>query len=202
MRRNSISQATVILVLSLIFASFLVFASTQVAETKPQVVSKCPIADKCPYYQHAVGAGLVQGQGKGCPLKDKGCPYYSQHKGDSSVVDALVTENDDCPLAKKCKFYEDIKAGKAVKADFSKSACPLADKCPYYEELKKNGTNINDCPVLHACPHFSKKDLESQPHPEGHAHGHAHKGQECPFIAKQKAAAAAKKEAAVGHEEL
>lgn len=78
-------------------------------------------------------------------------------------------------------------------------------KCPYYEELKKNGTNTAaDCPLMHKCPHFSKKDVETQPHPEGHAHGHKHKGQECPFIAKQKAEekAAAAKLAARDKEEL
>ncbi|KNC96472.1 uncharacterized protein SPPG_08063 [Spizellomyces punctatus DAOM BR117] len=158
-----------------------------------EVPHKCPISEKCPYYEHAKDTGMIKSSDdktatKGCPLKEKGCPYYEKHKGDHNLVDALVTENDDCPLASKCKFYQDVKDGTASAVNFNKSDCPLAHKCPYYDELKKNGsTTATDCPVLHACPHFSKKDLETQPHVGGHPHGHAHKGHECPFIAKKKA---------------
>ncbi|KAI9015174.1 hypothetical protein BC832DRAFT_528119, partial [Gaertneriomyces semiglobifer] len=141
---------------------------------------------------------------EGCPLRKGGCPYYDQHKQDKGIVGALTTENDDCPLAHKCKFYQDVKEGKVDQVDFSKSNCPLAEKCPYYEEIKKSGAKgAADCPVIHACPHFSKKDIETQPHKGGHAHGHSHEGKKCPYLAKQKADnAQVKNDDSVGHDEL
>ncbi|TPX60836.1 hypothetical protein PhCBS80983_g01536 [Powellomyces hirtus] len=153
---------------------------------------KCPVAGKCPYYEHAKDISNdkhgEEAKHAGCPLKDGGCPYYSQHKKDHTVEETLVTESGDCPLAKKCKWYQDIKDGKANEVDFSKTDCPLAGKCPYYDELKKNGTaGASDCPVLHACPHFTKKDLETQPHPHGQAHGHGHDAKKCPHLQAQKA---------------
>ncbi|KAJ3045864.1 hypothetical protein HDV00_006128 [Rhizophlyctis rosea] len=146
---------------------------------------KCPIAEKCPYYKHAKESDIAGSGGHGCPLKDKGCPYYDQHKKDHDIKDMLVSDNHECPLKGKCSFYQDIKDGKASKVDFSGHKCPLGHKCPYYEEIKKNGSKAAvDCPVLHACPHFSQKDLKSQPHPGGYAHGHKHDASKCPYLHK------------------
>ncbi|KAJ3152407.1 hypothetical protein HDU86_005585 [Geranomyces michiganensis] len=157
---------------------------------------KCPIAHKCPYYDHAKHApadgAAAADQHKGCPLKTGGCPYYDAHKADHTVEDVVVAESGECPLAKKCKWYQDVKDGKTKDVDFEKTDCPLAGKCPYYEEIKKNGSaGASDCPVLHACPHFSRKDIETAPHVKGQPHGHPHDHAKCPHLQAQKAATAA-----------
>ncbi|KAJ3146537.1 hypothetical protein HDU89_006222 [Geranomyces variabilis] len=168
--------------------------------------SKCPIAHKCPYYDHAKqapadAAEAAEQHRKGCPLKSGGCPYYDQHKHDHNVEDVVVAESGECPLAHKCKWYQDVKDGKAKDVDFDKTDCPLAGKCPYYEEMKKNGSaGAADCPVLHACPHFSRKDIETAPHPHGYPHGHAHDHNKCPHLKAQKAATAVGSD--VGRDEL
>ncbi|KAJ3042989.1 hypothetical protein HK097_001858 [Rhizophlyctis rosea] len=177
--------------LPLLFAALL-GAAAAAGDSEQAVVAneeavKCPIAEKCPYYQHAKESGAAGSEHAGCPLKDKGCPYYAQHKKDHDVKDMLVSDNHECPLKGKCSFYQDVKDGKADSVDFSGHKCPLDKKCPYYDEIKKNGTHAAvDCPVLHACPHFSQKDLKSQPHPGGYAHGHKHDASKCPYMNKGK----------------
>ncbi|KAJ3278616.1 hypothetical protein HK104_002172 [Borealophlyctis nickersoniae] len=165
------------------------------------VGSKCPVAGKCPYYEHAKELAAAKeaegGEGAaathhGCPLHEKGCPYYDKHKKDHGIEDVVTSEDHECPLKDKCSFYKDVKEGRASKVDWKAHKCPLGHKCPYYEELVKNGSAKGvDCPVLHACPHFKKEDIEGQPHPEGYAHGHKHNAEECPFLKKKKAQEAA-----------
>ncbi|KAI8826696.1 uncharacterized protein EV422DRAFT_7012 [Fimicolochytrium jonesii] len=207
------------IVLSLLWASLISAHGTAVSADR---VSECPIAEKCPYYERI----KVQRQARqsasgddaeahhGCPLKSGGCPYYEQHKNDHNAEDALVEPGDACPLASKCKWYQDIKDGKANSVDFNKSDCPLKDKCPYYAEIKQArpntdrvdaaGKKASDCPVLHACPHFSKEDIKSQPHPHGHAHEHGHQAAKCPHLQKVKQQEEAEKAAAAagGRDEL
>ncbi|KAJ3011124.1 hypothetical protein HKX48_007006 [Thoreauomyces humboldtii] len=154
------------------------------------VAHKCPIAEKCPYYASSKEATEKDGKHyTGCPLKDGKCPYFDQHKKDHTVEESLVSADHKCPLAEKCKWYKDIKDGNASDVDFSQTNCPLAGKCPYYTDVKEKGEKgASDCPVLHACPHFTKKDLDTQPHPHGNAHGHGHDAAKCPHMRAQQAA--------------
>ncbi|RKO88785.1 hypothetical protein BDK51DRAFT_13710, partial [Blyttiomyces helicus] len=120
---------------------------------------------------------------KGCPLDGKECPYFEQHKKDSKLADFVVSPGDECPLAKKCSFYKEVKEGHAP-TEWKTSKCPLGDKCPYYGEIKSKGAaaTAHDCPVLHNCPHFSK-EAPGTPHP----HPHSHKGEaaKCPHLKKE-----------------
>ncbi|KAJ3059126.1 hypothetical protein HDU98_004883 [Podochytrium sp. JEL0797] len=116
---------------------------------------KSPLKHKCPY----VDEHHVAHDGKGCPLKNGGCPYFSEHKGDKNIADMLEHEGG-CPLKEKCPYYEAIKNGEKV--DLSGHACPLADKCPYYKEVKDHG-GVGGCPLEKKCPHF-KKDFEAGQH--------------------------------------
>ncbi|KAJ3417505.1 hypothetical protein HDV05_003369 [Chytridiales sp. JEL 0842] len=158
--------------------------------------SGCPLAGKCPYVkEHAVDA-----KGEGCPLQKGGCPYYEKHKGDKEIGDTITEEDSHCPLSGKCKFYDEMKAGKDLSdIKWDGAACPLKDKCPYYKKLVESGGKTADCPLEKGCPHF-KKDFEKG----GHAHhakvGDSHSKEDCPYYKKIKEKEAAA--AAAEHEEL
>ncbi|KAI8927550.1 hypothetical protein BC831DRAFT_451850 [Entophlyctis helioformis] len=133
----------------------------------------------------------VPNTGHGCPLEGKKCPYFEKHKQDHSLLDVVVSQGHECPLAHtKCPFYKDIKEDKAsiAEIDWEHSKCPLAGKCPYYEELKANGSKAFDCPVLHKCPHFAKKDGAHQVH---HDYDAGKAAAECPYLKAEQAKAKA-----------
>ncbi|KAJ3290149.1 hypothetical protein HDU76_007433 [Blyttiomyces sp. JEL0837] len=149
---------------------------------------ECPLSGKCKY----VAEHHKEGAKNGCPLEKSGCPYFEHHKNDESIVDLVQEKGHKCPLEGKCSYYDDVKAGKDV--DLSGTECPLADKCPYYDEVKKdNGSNIKDCPLEHACPHF-KKDFESGKHAHHAGPGDSHAAGDCPYLKKSKSES--------GHNEL
>ncbi|KAI8847346.1 hypothetical protein BC829DRAFT_396700 [Chytridium lagenaria] len=164
---------------TLFICIFVSVASFSHSEASLSAVSKCPLSGKCPYVANFEGKAS---SGSGCPLSSGKCPYYTAKK--DGKLPGLLTEPDSkCPLAGKCSFYKDIKAGKEV--DLSGSACPLKGKCPYYADLKNNKTKADSCPLEHACPHF-KKDFE-----KGGKKAHrgdvkdAHDSKRCPYLHKE-----------------
>ncbi|KAK5669431.1 hypothetical protein QVD99_003826 [Batrachochytrium dendrobatidis] len=158
---------------------------------------KCPLSGKCPHYEKIAksraesiptqrDSSAAAEHSHGCPLKGKNCPYFDQHSKEHSLLDIVQTEDHKCPLSStKCPFYHNIKSDNVVPSmyNWEASKCPLAAKCPYYDDIKKNNGKALDCPVLHGCPHFKKKDSTHQVH---HDHNAAEAAHECPYLKKEK----------------
>ncbi|KAJ3273686.1 centractin- actin- protein of the dynactin complex [Terramyces sp. JEL0728] len=133
--------------------------------------SKCPLAGKCSYFEkvkqdseHEVDTGLFECpfshdpkkchleqaskcsylSGKRCPHANPDCPFFKKNPSPN-----------ECPVSKKCPFYNEIKAGKETKLDWSAHNCPLWDKCPYYYKMKAHPNKMFACPLLGDCPVFT-----------------------------------------------
>ncbi|KAJ3213475.1 hypothetical protein HDU67_002856 [Dinochytrium kinnereticum] len=182
-------RSLLLLVLALLAVVAAVHGYKEYANGGAEAAEKkgCPLAGKCPYVKDH-HKDVKEGEGEGCPLKKGGCPYYDQHKGDGSMADMLTAKGSKCPLSGKCPYYDDIKAGKEINLEGSN--CPLAEKCPYYKEIKEKGGKITDCPLEKACPHF-KKDFEKGGHAHHGVKGDSHNSEECPYLKREKAKAAA-----------
>eukprot|EP00842_Homolaphlyctis_polyrhiza_P005646 jgi/Hompol1/6082/HPOL_000613-RA len=126
------------------------------------------------------GASAVHG---GCPLAGKKCPYFEQHKQDASMMDVLLSDSHECPLANTA-MKSDKAPSSLAGINWDNAKCPLAGKCPYYESLKTDPSKAYNCPVLKGCPHFQHKDGNHQVH---HDHNASKASSECPYLNMERA---------------